>query len=97
MRLLPRLLPAVLFGAVLYGQTGTATVQGTIKDGAAPTDFDARNRFRNHRRHPDVPKHRLRWNWIVDLPFGRNHAGILSLQNSSNSARRLQLTLRLAW
>ena len=41
--------------------------------GAVPADFDARNRFLNYRRDPDLPKHRMRWNWIVDLPFGRGH------------------------
>jgi hypothetical protein len=25
----------------------------------------------SYRRDVDVPKHRLRWNWIADLPFGR--------------------------
>ncbi|MFB3829928.1 MAG: TonB-dependent receptor [Bryobacteraceae bacterium] len=51
--------------------------------GAVPADFDARNRFLNYRRDEDIPKHRLRWNWIVDLPFGRgkpfgkNAAGLL--------------------
>lgn len=40
---------------------------------AVPTDFDARNRFLNYRRDTDLAKHRFNWNWIVDLPFGRNH------------------------
>ncbi|MFB3825320.1 MAG: carboxypeptidase regulatory-like domain-containing protein [Bryobacteraceae bacterium] len=39
--------------------------------GAVPEDINARNRFLNYRRDTDVQKHRLRWNWIVDLPFGR--------------------------
>ncbi len=39
--------------------------------GAVPTDYDERNRFLNYRRDTDVPKHRLRWNWLVDLPFGK--------------------------
>jgi hypothetical protein len=39
--------------------------------GAVPTDFNARNRLVSYRRDVDVPKHRLRWNWIADLPFGR--------------------------
>ncbi|PYT27685.1 MAG: hypothetical protein DMG57_17425 [Acidobacteria bacterium] len=39
--------------------------------GAVPTDYDARNRFLNYRRDIEVPKHRLRWNWLVDLPVGR--------------------------
>jgi len=38
--------------------------------GAVPADFDARNRFLNYRRDTGIPKHRLRWNWLVDLPFG---------------------------
>lgn len=39
--------------------------------GAVPQDVNARNRFLNYRRDTDVAKHRVRWNWIVDLPFGR--------------------------
>jgi hypothetical protein len=39
--------------------------------GAVPSDFEERARFLNYRRDIDVPKHRLRWNWIADLPFGR--------------------------
>jgi hypothetical protein len=39
--------------------------------GAVPTDIHERNRFLNYRRDTTLPKHRLRWNWIVDLPFGR--------------------------
>lgn len=38
--------------------------------GAVPADIDERNRFLNYRRDTDMPKHRLRWNWLVDLPFG---------------------------
>ncbi len=39
--------------------------------GAMPADLQARNRLLNYRRDPDIPKHRVRWNWIADLPFGR--------------------------
>ncbi|MBK5292899.1 MAG: TonB-dependent receptor [Acidobacteriia bacterium] len=39
--------------------------------GAVPNDERERNRLLNYRRDIDVPKHRLRFNWIVDLPFGR--------------------------
>jgi hypothetical protein len=42
--------------------------------GAVPADFDQRNRLLNYRRDVDVPKHRLRWNWIADLPFGKGKA-----------------------
>ena len=39
--------------------------------GAVPADEQARNRFLFYRRDTEMPKHRLRWNWIADLPFGR--------------------------
>jgi hypothetical protein len=39
--------------------------------GAVPADYDERNAFLNYLRDTDVPKHRVRWNWIADLPFGR--------------------------
>ncbi|MEK7405370.1 MAG: TonB-dependent receptor, partial [Acidobacteriota bacterium] len=38
--------------------------------GAVPADYAARNRFLNYRRDTGIPKHRFRWNWLVDLPFG---------------------------
>ncbi len=40
-------------------------------NGAVPAGYDARNRFLNYRRDDTIPKHRIRWNWIVDLPVGR--------------------------
>ena len=39
--------------------------------GAVPADFNARNRFLNYRRDTGIPQHRFRWNWLVDLPFGK--------------------------
>ncbi len=38
---------------------------------AVPTDFDERARFLNYQRDTTIPKHRVRWNWLVDLPFGK--------------------------
>ncbi len=52
--------------------------------GQVPTDLDARNRLLNYQRDTSVPKHRVRWNWIVDLPFGKgkpllgNAGGVLN-------------------
>lgn len=48
--------------------------------GDIPSDVNARNRFLNYQRDTGIPKHRVRWNWIVDLPFGKgkwlgNNAG----------------------
>jgi hypothetical protein len=48
--------------------------------GAVPTDLDERTRFLNYQREGlpafsgtgvGAPKHRVRWNFIVELPFGR--------------------------
>ena len=39
--------------------------------GAVPADQDARNRLLYYRRDTVIPKHRVNWNWIVDLPFGK--------------------------
>ncbi len=39
--------------------------------GAVPADYDTRNRFLNYLRDIDIPKHRVRWNWIADLPLGK--------------------------
>lgn len=130
-------------------------------DGAVPQDFKARNRLLNYHLDPEIPKHKIRWNWLVDLPFGRGKligrnagswlnrvwrnqyrrgpnnwnmdaslfkavsitervrlrfnadffnvfnmpgmpnvnatSGIISMQNSVNAPRQLQLTLRLLW
>jgi hypothetical protein len=39
--------------------------------GTVPEDLDQRNRLVNYGRDTTTPKHRVRWNWIADLPFGR--------------------------
>jgi hypothetical protein len=39
--------------------------------GAVPSDPDKLNRFLNYDRDIAIPKHRVRWNWNYDLPFGR--------------------------
>ena len=39
--------------------------------GTVPTDFKELNRFLFYDRDTGVPKHRVRWNWIYDMPFGR--------------------------
>lgn len=55
------------------GRSYNAVVYGTNQflPGAVPADFDERARFLNYQRDITVPKHRLSWNWLVDLPFGR--------------------------
>ena len=60
--------------------TGTVTGLNQFLPGAVPTDTNDRMRFLNYRRAPDPPfsgtavdppKHRVRWNFIADLPLGR--------------------------
>jgi Carboxypeptidase regulatory-like domain len=51
--------------------------------GTVPSDVTARHRLFDYQRETSTPKHRLRWNWILDLPFGngklvaRNSRGVL--------------------
>ena len=35
------------------------------------TGFDAFNRQKNYQRDISIPHHRVRWNYVVDLPFGQ--------------------------
>lgn len=39
--------------------------------GSVPEDDKARNRLLFYRRDTGIPKHRVNWNFLVDLPFGR--------------------------
>jgi hypothetical protein len=39
--------------------------------GAVPKDAADRLRFYRYQRDPDIPKHRIRWNYLYDLPLGR--------------------------
>ena len=39
--------------------------------GTVPTSAEDRLRFYRYQRDPDIPKHRVRWNYLYDLPFGR--------------------------
>src|SRR6185437_11714639 len=38
--------------------------------GIVPTDVSARHQFLDYQRESSTPKHRVRWNFIVDLPVG---------------------------
>jgi hypothetical protein len=39
--------------------------------GTVPTDTHELIRLLYYRRDSSIPKHRVRWNWLVDLPVGR--------------------------
>ena len=60
------------------GNSNTATTASLVPEdnnlylpGAVPSDLKARNRFLNYQRDISNPKHRMQWNFIVDLPFGK--------------------------
>lgn len=57
-----------------FGGTSVVSEVNQFMPGAVPTDYDARNRLLSYQRDISIPKHRVRWNWIVDLPFGRGKA-----------------------
>ncbi len=61
--------------STLVGNGGGSNVApvSSFLTGAVPTDFDARNRFLNYVRDTAIPHHQLTWNWVADLPFGRDH------------------------
>jgi hypothetical protein len=51
------------------GNTPWAYLPGTV-----PADPVELNRFLNYGRDTGIPKHRTRWNWNYDLPFGKGKA-----------------------
>ena len=55
------------------GYSGTSVIPEVNQylPGVLPTDLDARNKLLNYQRDTGVPKHRVRWNFLVDLPFGK--------------------------
>jgi hypothetical protein len=40
-------------------------------NGTAPASLNAENREANYLRNTGIPVHRIRWNFVVDLPIGR--------------------------
>lgn len=66
------------------GYANAVTEVNQYMPGIVPTDYYQRDRALNYRRDTSSPKHRVRWNWMIDLPFGRgkpigrNAGGILN-------------------
>ena len=58
-----------LAGNSFRDSPGTVAAQYPLLD--APQDFDKLNRLLNYQRDTAIPKHRIRWNWIYELPFGK--------------------------
>jgi hypothetical protein len=75
--------------AYLVGNTLATTLsnQGSVPGvneflpGTVPTDYEERDRFLTYRRDTGIPKHRVKWNFLVDLPIGKGKP----LFNSMNS------------
>jgi hypothetical protein len=53
--------------------------------GSVPLDTAERNRFLNYRRDTDIPKHRFRWNFLLDLPFGKGKKWLASSNKLMNA------------
>jgi hypothetical protein len=53
--------------------------------GAVPTDFQARTKLLLYGRDTTAPKHMVRWNFIVDLPFGKNKSIGKNLSGTAGS------------
>jgi len=58
---------------IVNALTGTADVPeiNQFLPGAVPTGYDERNQFLGYQRDTGIPKHRVRWNWLVELPVGK--------------------------
>lgn len=69
-----------------YSSTSNIPELNQYMPGEIPTDVDERNRLLNYQRDTTIPKHRVRWNFLVDLPFGR---GKPVLRNSGKWLDRL--------
>jgi len=55
------------------GYSGTSVIPelNMYLPGQIPTNIDERNRALNYQRDTTTPKHRVRWNFLADLPFGK--------------------------
>lgn len=73
---------ALSTGNIDTGTVATASIPNpeVFLTGAVPVDRSARNRLINYSRDGDVPQHRLRWNFLVDLPFGKGKAVASNVQ-----------------
>lgn len=54
--------------------------------GTVPTDLKELNRFLFYDRDTGVPKHRIRWNWSYDLPFGKGKPMLRNARGFLNAA-----------
>jgi hypothetical protein len=53
--------------------------------GTVPTDLKELNRFLFYDRDTGVPKHRIRWNWSYDMPFGKGKPMLRNARGFTNA------------
>jgi hypothetical protein len=54
-----------------YQTTSVIPELNQFLPGQVPTDINARNQLLNYQRDIGIPHHRVRWNWLVDVPVGQ--------------------------
>lgn len=57
--------------ATVLSNQGDVYAVSDFLPGAVPTGYDERNRFLTYRRDTGIPKHRVKWNFLVDVPVGK--------------------------
>ena len=75
---------SLIAGGTGYNASSIIPELNQFLPGTVPTDIEDRTRLFNYQRDTTLPKHRLRWNWVADLPFGKgkwlggNASGLLN-------------------
>jgi hypothetical protein len=54
-----------------FAATGGVSSPNQYLPGVVPTDYNTRNALLNYARDIGIPKHEVKWNWLIDLPVGR--------------------------
>jgi hypothetical protein len=62
---------ALMAGGNGYQGTSVIPEVNQYLPGVVPADIDERNKLLAYQRDIGIPKHRVRWNFLVDLPFGK--------------------------
>lgn len=62
---------ALAAGGQAYNGTSVIPEVNQYLPGAVPSNLDQRNAFLNYQRDTTIPHHRVRWNWLADVPVGK--------------------------
>jgi hypothetical protein len=60
----------VISNALTTPVQGTVAAANQFMPGAVPTDYDQRDAALYYQRDTGIPKHSLKYNFLIDLPFG---------------------------